>query len=421
MHQFNVKFWVVQGVVVLAFGISFAWGTVSTGSPAALSLGRETASAVHVERDKPLRVGPLYDDPELVSDEELAAVLRQVRPKFAPKNLKPNFVEHALRIWGIDARFAEKDVLSGTQMRDFLIDHGRYLASWGASAEPLLVDAGPGVAIRWGMQEPGGSVHHDHWLACLTEAGVPLNENVFTPGHRIKSIDDALQQALRDFHADERETEWSALAFGLWLPPQKSWQNAEGRQMSFDMLAQRLLRGALRFGVCSGTHRVYSMMLLVRLDDEHHILSPDIRAEILAHLKHVRDLIVASQFPDGHWPSNWYDGADAVKKPVDDALSRRVIATGHHLEWLAIAPEELHPPREQIRKAAKWAITTTVAQTPEQIQQFYTFFSHVGNALALWRHTRPADFWHAWEREHPQAPSKEPAVQSPPKESKEAH
>jgi hypothetical protein len=357
---------------------------------------------VPVARDVPLRVPGLYNAPELVSDAELAAVLKQVRPKFGPKNLKPNYVEHALRIWGVDATFADPEVMSGRQMQEFLTDHGKYLASWGEKIEPLLLEKEDGVSIRWGKSE-GGSVHHDHWLACLTEAGVRLDEPVYMPSSRQKNIRDVLQQALLDFRVDERETEWSALAFGLWLPPVRNWQSTDGREMSFDLLARRLLRGKLTLGVCHGTHRLYSMMLLVRLDDDFKILSPEIRSEILAHLGRVRELLKESQFEDGHWPSNWPEGAEAVKKPIEDELYRQVIATGHHLEWLAIAPEELHPPREQVHKAARWVIKTTTEQSASAILEKYTFYSHVGGALALWRQTRAADFWRDWEAAHADA------------------
>jgi hypothetical protein len=111
----------------------------------------------------------------------------------------------------------------------------------------------------------------------------------------------------------------------------------------------------------------------------------------------VRDAITASQFEDGHWPSNWPDGAAAIAEPVEEELYKQVIATGHHLEWLSIAPSALHPPDDHIRKAARWLIGTTVAQTPEEIYDRYTYFSHVGNALALWRGVRPAEFWVKWE------------------------
>ena len=79
-----------------------------------------------------------------------------------------------------------------------------------------------------------------------------------------------------------------------------------------------------------------------------------------------------------------------------------VIATGHHLEWLAIAPEDLHPPREQIDRAAQWIIQTTKEQSADDIFRRYTFFSHIGNALALWRGTHPADFWMDWQAKNPE-------------------
>ena len=388
----------IQAVVIGAFGVAWARGSSDTRARVAeVVTGHLATPNVPVAREVPLRVQPLYNDSELVSDAELAAVLKQLRPKFAPKHLKPNFVEHALRIWGVDAKFAEKGVMSGEEMKNFLVDHGRYLTSWGDAAEPLLIEDGEGVRIRWGKQA-GGSVHHDHWLASLTEAGVPLNEPVFTPAHHQKSINAVLQQALRDFRLDEREVEWSAMAFGLWIPPQKTWTTSDGRQLSFDLLARRLMRGARNGGVCQGTHRIYSMALLVRLDDEFSILSPEVRGEVLDDLRKIRDLLIVSQFKDGHWPSNWPEGEEAVKKPIDDPLYRKVISTGHHLEWLAIAPRELHPPHEQILKAARWAIDTTVEQTPEGIQERYTFFSHVAGALSLWRSTRPSEFWQAWEK-----------------------
>ena len=373
---------------------------------------RRDFPTVPIARREPLRITSFYDDPELVSDEELANVLRQIQPRFAGKNLKPNYVEHALRAWGVDATFRDKSVMSGEQMVEFLVNHGKYMASWGEKTPPLLQEEPTGVSIRWG-KEVGASVHHDHLLACLTEAGITLEEKVYLPNHHIRNMGDVLQQALRDFRLDERETEWSVMAYGLWLPPVKSWKNNQGRTITFNELAERQMRGALPLGVCHGTHRVYSLMVLIRLDDEFQILEDTTRAQILQHLRHVRDLIIASQMPDGHWPSNWSDGAAAVKNPVEDELFRQVIATGHHLEWLAIAPEELHPPREQIRKAARWLIDTTIKQSRSDILDKFTFFSHAGNSLALWRKTRPADYWKAWERQNPDEGTQPPPVEEP--------
>ena len=394
-------------VQVLVAGVAMAaWQIKAANSVAKLpreNSPRHYRPVADLPRTTPLVIAPLYDDPEVVSDEELAGVLAQIRPVFPPERMKPNFVEHALRAWSVRATFADPRALSGVQLKDFLVDHGRYLASWGDSVEPLLQDRKDGVVVRWG-KEDGASVHHDHWLASLTEAGVSLHEPVFTASQRSQTIADVLEQALADFRLDEVEVEWSALAFGLWITPQKEWTTRTGRKISFDLLAERLMRGHKRFGVCSGTHRIYTLMSLVRLDDEQHILSAARREEILDHLRMVRDLISVCQFEDGHWPSNWSVGAAALEHPVDDELFKQVISTGHHLEWLAIAPEELHPPREQILKAADWVIGVTLSQTPDDLGQRYTFFSHVGNALALWRKTHPAEFWARYYADRPEPP-----------------
>lgn len=416
------QFLVVQLIVVMALVASYAAGSVSTRQNLLNEVtGTRFAPPVTIPREKPLVIEPLYDDPELVTDEELAAVLAKIQPRFPHERLKPNYVEHALRTWWIKSQFADPKVMSGEAMKEFLTNHGEYLASWGPKIPPLLQDEETGVAIRWGKEE-GASVHHDHWLACLTEAGIGLHEVVSTP-NRNREVADVLQEALRDFRPDESEVEWSAMAFGLWIAPQKSWTARDGRVLSFDLLADRLMRGHKRFGVCGGTHRLYSLIVLLRLDDDHDIISDETRNRIMDHMRSVRDTITVCQFEDGHWPSNWAEGADALKKPIDDELYKKVIATGHHLEWMAIAPQELHVPREQILKAADWVIKTTCEQSASDIGSRYTFFSHVGNALALWRKTHPADFWMQWQADHPEsalAEEPEPADATKPAEP-EAH
>lgn len=355
--------------------------------------GRPTAARLPISHKQPLSVQPLYDDPSVVSDDDLFMVLDKVKPRFTPEHLSPNHVEHALRAWGARIRFQEPGVMDGPAMVDFLTDYGRHLASWRdvREAEPLLIERPDGIDVNWGKR-PGESVHHDHWLACLSEAGASLDTPIFGPSRRGDTLEDALQEAIRDFDPNERETEWSVMTFGFWLPPDhKSWVNRDGRVIDFDLLAETEMRGAKRFGVCGGMHRVYSLMVLLRLDDEYKLLSPPVRDAVYKHLEGVRDAIVASQNADGRWRSDWPDGESARKNPIDEPLYRQVIATGHNIEWLAIAYPELQPDREVVRRAAAWAIKTTRDTPQDALLSQYTFFSHVGNALALWRKTHPAD------------------------------
>lgn len=416
----SMVFLVLQVPIVAAFAWSYAsLSPESQRQVRRLVVAKSQNIEIPLERDQALEMTPLYDDPELVSDEELAAVLKQIIPHFSAKKMKPNHVEHALRAWHVDAKFQDPDAISGEKLRDFLIDYGRFATSWQpeketeTQPEPLLQErSDDGVYVLWGRETNSASVHHDHLLACLTEAGVPLSQPIFTPNRRDLTFRDVLRQALRDFRYDERETEWSAMAFGLWLAPTtKSWRLTDGREMSFDMLAKRLLRGHKKMGTCGGTHRLYSLMVLLRLDEQYDVLSDDVQQAAYRQLESVRDLLKVCQFEDGHWPYNWSAGEDAVKNP-DASIPqfRHVIATGHHLEWLSIAPESLHPPREQTRQAAAWIIQKTIAMKEAEILDNYTFFSHVGNALAMWRKTTPSKFWMEWEKTHPfePKPKKEP-------------
>ena len=359
----------------------------------------------------PRPVPSLYDDPAIVSDEQLAAVLRKLIPRFSQSQLRPNLIEHALRTWGSEIRFGADDTISGPDLAAFLTDSAKHLQSWNHRVPPLLVDTGLGVHVRF-SEDAAGSVHHDHALAALTEAGLPLNAPVFTTVRSLQ-LRDVLQEALRDFRPDERETEWSAMAFTLWLagPEITGWHTANGRAVTLDLLARRLIRSHKRGGVCLGTHRIYTLMLMLRLNEDHagKLLHPDTVTASTAYLADIRDRITASQWPDGSWNSNWVDGADCFRlADPQEKGSKRVIATGHHLEWLALAPENLHPPRDQVLKAAEWLVRN-VSRTPQQeIDQNFTFYSHVGKALALWRKTSPAEFWTRWISLHPEDARLEP-------------
>jgi hypothetical protein len=223
---------------------------------------------------------------------------------------------------------------------------------------------------------------------------------------RALQVRNVLEEALRDFRLDERETEWSAMSFTLWMAPQNisAWHNGEGRLIDFDMLAERLMRNHKRDGVCLGTHRVYSLMLLIRLNEQNggQLITTQTTAQIMDYLRMTREMIMGSQSADGSWPANWTDGASAeAKADPKEKPSKRVIATGHHLEWLSIAPQELHPPREQILKAADWLVKNVTETSQAEIDQNYTFYSHVGKALAMWRQSSPAEFWTEYRKTHP--------------------
>lgn len=310
-------------------------------------VGATPGPLVELELNRPARAEPFYDDPEVVSDEQLAAVLKKVLPRFDRMHLRPNYVEHALRIWGSEIEFTNDELISGPEMVRFLTDTSKYIESWKDEAPPILKPTRTGVAIRWGPDRTA-SVHHDHLVTCLTEAGVSLDTDIYLPARRSK-VRDLVSEAIRDFRVDEREVEWSVMTFGLWLAPEDitEWVNGDGRRITFDLIARRLMRSQRKQGVCLGTHRVYSLALLLQLQDRYDedLLQADTRALVQEYLMQTCQLISTTPDTDGSWPPNWPDGVRSTElEDPQQPFYRRVISTGHHLEWLAIAPEQFHPP-----------------------------------------------------------------------------
>lgn len=362
---------------------------------------RSAETALPPLREAPWDIGPLYDYDFIITDEQLSRTLRKLRPQFEGKDTKIYHTDHHLRAWTAAAVFDEPQYMSGQGMVRLLTDHRAFAEVYGeelAEKKPLLIDGGPGVRVRE-QEGPTTSSHHDHTLACLAEIGMPLSHPIVTP-NRTTTFRAMLEQSLRDFSLNQIEYEWSALAYVLFLPPTNRWVTTEGQEVSFDKLAERIMRESLPRGVCAANHRFHALVMFLRVDDlmqsmgEQPLLSPETRGEVIDYLHNVVATLVKNQHPDGFWNRNYMDGPPASSAPTElegDKLDDRIIATGHVLEWLALAPAELHPPRSTLVSAGQWLVRTVDGLTPAQTRQFASFLSHAGRALALWRGRTPAE------------------------------
>ena len=344
-------------------------------------------------RNEPLKVLPLYNDERVVSDEQLSEVLYKLRPQLRRPQSQINHVDHALRFWGIEAKFDDPKCLSGEEMRNILIDHRKFVELWGEKAPPFLIRDKHGIRVRT-MEGAASASHHDHTLGGLAEVGTTLDHPVVTKQGE-GTVRDMLVHALRDFGLNQIEYEWSALAFLLYLPPTRSWVTRDGQEMNFDRLSERIMRQYPNQGVCMGNHRLHALVMMLRIDDEHSILSKEGRARIVSYLQQITRTLVASQHPSGYWIRTWPNGQAPVEgRPGDseNILGNRILATGHILEWLSLAPAEVHPPREVIVRAGQWLARSILDLDERSVEQQYTFLTHAGRALALWRGHFPAHF-----------------------------
>ena len=263
-----------------------AWAALGVG--AMLRLGDWSQQAeLPSFRSVPLAVEPQYDYEVVITDEQLERVLTKLTPRFDGKSTKINHVDHALRFWTAEAQFdpKNKSTISGESMRRLLTDYRLFAKIYGEDAVSLLKDEPTGVGTR--VQEGSTtSSHVDHTVACLAEAGTPLDYPVYTPT-RQTTYRELVEHTFRDFSLNQVEYEWSALTFALFLPA-RHWQTTEGQAMSFDRLAKRIMRERQPEGVCFGNHRLHTLTMFLRVDDQEQILSPEARKEIEDYLANKR-------------------------------------------------------------------------------------------------------------------------------------
>ena len=71
------------------------------------------AERLPTPKNVPLKIEPLYDYTEVVSDEQLQTALERLKPAFRGRKTSLNDIDHALRFWGLEAVFVDEACLSG--------------------------------------------------------------------------------------------------------------------------------------------------------------------------------------------------------------------------------------------------------------------------------------------------------------------
>ena len=347
---------------------------------------------------EPKRYEPRYDRPDVVSDEQLQRVLLKLQPRLRGGKPQINHVDHALRFWGVEAKFTDKNSLSGEELRRLLLDHRSFAGAWGKKTKPFLLPQTRDDVELLSFRTKAGAAtasHVDHTLAALAECGTPLDYPVLTPKGELP-LRAAFDQAFHEFSLNQVEYEWSSLVFLHYLPHAASWFTTEGQRVTWDLLADRMMRQRLAQGVCFGQHRLHALTLLLLADEEQHWLSAETRQRVISHLQDVTARLVATQHADGYWDGRW--PGDEVDGPQPEKVvgvlgpaADRLLATGHVLEWWAFAPAEVLPPDENLVRAGQWLANTVDGLSESEVRRYYTFLTHAGRSLSLWRSRRPAD------------------------------
>jgi hypothetical protein len=358
-------------------------------------------------RNEPLVIAPRFDEPRVVTDEQLAAVLDRVKPIAKP--VKTNDFVHALRLWGLNADFHDPAIPTGRQLREYVLDDQTFQKYAGPKVTPIFRRDADGLAVRsyddGRVNRDTSSYHTDDLLATLAEVGTPLDTPIHLRDGEAR-VADLLDSSLRRFNRERLEFEWSAISYARYLFPVKEFRNKFGERISVDQLVDMCVDPALELGPCNGLHRLEALAILNRADEELNALRPRTKLKLLAHMQRVNHLLVEAQTVEGYWTRKWPKGAEAATPTKEDAgdLYDRVLVTGHHLEWLALAPEDVQPPRETIVRASQWLTKALLEIDQKDLAEAYGPYTHAARALALWRGKEPYQAWLAANPKN-QAPS----------------
>src|SRR5688572_16253620 len=257
-------------------------------------------------RNEPTTIGPRYNDPRVVTDEQLAAVLDRVKPPTAPVTTN-NFV-HALRLWGPAADFGDAAIPTGRELRDYFLDDAIFRRYAGENALPLFFKGHNGIEVRSYddsvADRQTSSFHTDDLVATLAESGLPLD----TPLHLREGearIEDLLRTALTRFHLDQLEYEWTAIAYARYVFPHRQWRNKYGERIDVDRLVDEIVSHPPDLGPCNGLHRLESLAVLNRADEQYPVLSRKTKLKMLLYMKRSSLALAAAQTPEGYWTRQW--------------------------------------------------------------------------------------------------------------------
>ena len=355
--------------------------------------------ALTFSRAHPLVIGPRFNLPTVVTDEQLFHVLDRLKPQRNPVNT--NRLLHALRLWGPHAQFDDSEMMSGPAMLRYFLDAGEFGRLVGVDTPPLYeIDTANGnVVVRgWLPRSPHrttSSYHLNDILATLAETGTPLDTPLVTVDGTT-DIKNLALTAMRRLHLEQHEYEWSVISYARYVYPQSGWKNQYGERVLVDDLVSELIFAPPHYGACNGLHRLEAMVVLCAADEQvtpaRRTLSVRSRQKMLDYMGGIIRLLGEAQSDEGYWTRQWPRGKLA-REDKSASLADKILVTGHQLEWLALVPPELNLPRNMVVGAGQWLVRAVQEVDNETLSQNYGPFSHAGRALCLWRSKDPYQAW----------------------------
>jgi len=366
---------IVAGVVSI---LAVILGWASSGPSAS---GRDPGQAgATVILERPVAIPPTWTRDGVAASIISPGRWDRIAVKLQPDRPLPQVAHllHHLETWGSSAAFpGNPAALSGPRMLVGLLQ-GRTDSPL-LPQSPLIYRDSSGRPRLTSSGEEGSETHTNQVLASCAALGLPSRQTLESDGIRT-TLAALVERAREDFHL-RGETEWSAMALARYAPSREPWRNRWGHSSDFDAIAEHFLSTPFGQGTCAGTHVLQALTVLLRVDGERSILSPAISARVRLRLADAIARLAANQRPGGYWTPDWFlRSAEPSSNEDYDAVlfdpSLLAQATGHHLEWLQIAPTGLAIEPEARRRAIAWCADVLDRASAEDVEKNVCPYTH---------------------------------------------
>lgn len=195
-----------------------------------------------------------------------------------------------------------------------------------------------------------GQGHQDQFVAEMSQWGMPAEKKFNVFGKDYTFIDFVRFSQMRASVDPKRNQElsWSIIVVGQYLGLDKGdWTNNYGENLSFEKMMRYELDASVEKAACGGTHRLFGLAWVYQLHLQKDGATNGIWQEIADKIGKYRDLAKNYQNPDGTFSTEYFLGPG---NSADKQL--QIAATGHTLEWLALALPEEELREEWMRRAA---------------------------------------------------------------------
>jgi hypothetical protein len=355
---------------------------------------------------EPLALSPVPVKGLKIDRRGLRAVLATLQPYFDPEQFGGKtpvaILTHYLRLWGPNSAFRVRvfggrviPALDGELMVNSLFDHRTFLRNAAVTSPALLVSSIYGIQALSSRdsvyQGTELTAHVGQLLQTAGEAGLPSSFAVVCMEGRRGSMAEVVRDSAVRVSRDG-ELEWLTVGLARYSDEGRtSWSNRFGELWSFDAIADQLCNRPIGAGACCGTHIPYALVVLLRVDEQKGLLSETGRRRAVGYLTHLSLGLEGGQAGSGAWNADWAkhcSGGLPTKVPKDPeaAFYQQIIVTGHHLEWIALAPTELRPREASIQRACDFLIENWPAFLERHLSRDWHGFvpaTHAGRALWL--------------------------------------